>query len=194
MTAPQRKPLGTCRIWVLGLFTLALLTPGLHGQDQDRPNILFCLADDQSFPHASTYGEPVIKTPVFDRIAREGVLFTQAYCAAPSCTPSRSAILTGQAIWRLEQGGQLFGTLPVEHPVYTDLLSASGYHVGYMDKGWSPGNERAGGRTSNLAGARFKNFQDFVSQTPWDAWPYHGYNQWKILPEQATHVAAGGGQ
>ena len=78
----------------------------------DGPNILFCLADDQSYPHASAYGEPVIKTPVFDRVAREGVLFTQAYCAAPSCTPSRSAILTGQDIWRLGQGGQLFGTLP----------------------------------------------------------------------------------
>ncbi len=95
---------------------------------QERPNILFCLADDQSYPHASAYGEPVIKTLVFDRIASEGVLFTQAYCAAPSCTPSRSAILTGQDIWRVGQGGQLFGTLPVEHVIYTDQLTGSGYY------------------------------------------------------------------
>ena len=43
-----------------------------------RPNILLCLSDDQSWPHASAYGEPVIRTPVFDRIAREGAPFQQA--------------------------------------------------------------------------------------------------------------------
>ena len=63
-----------------------------------RPNILFCLADDQSYPHAGAYGDKVIKTPSFDRIAKEGVLFNHAYCAAPSCTHSRSGILTGQHI------------------------------------------------------------------------------------------------
>jgi len=152
----------------------------------DGPNILFCLADDQSYPHASAYGEPVIKTPVFDRIAREGVLFTHAYCAAPSCTPSRSAILTGQDIWRLGQGGQLFGTLPTEHPVYTDLLTESGYHVGYSDKGWAPGNIQAGGRTANPAGPSFKNFQEFFIKAPkgkpWCFWfgsrdPHRGYKK-----------------
>jgi hypothetical protein len=106
------------------------LLPAREVSPANMPNILFCISDDQSYPHASAYGEPVIKTPVFDRVAREGVLFTQAYCAAPSCTPSRSAILTGQDIWRLGEGGQLFGTLPAEHPVYTDLLARAGYHVG----------------------------------------------------------------
>jgi hypothetical protein len=81
------------------------LLPAQEVSPADRPNMLLCLSDDQSYPHASAYGEPVIKTPVFDRVAREGVLFTQAYCAAPSCTPSRSAILTGQDIWRLGEGG-----------------------------------------------------------------------------------------
>ena len=152
----------------------------------DRPNILFCLADDQSYPHASAYGEPVIKTPVFDRVAREGVLFTHAYCAAPSCTPSRSAILTGQDIWRLGEGGQLFGTLPAEHPVYTELLSRAGYHVGYMDKGWAPGNVKAGGRISDPTGLRSKSFQEFFSEAPegkpWCFWfgsrdPHRGYRK-----------------
>jgi arylsulfatase A-like enzyme len=77
------------------------------------------------------------------------VFFTHAYCASPSCTPSHSTILTGQDIWRLGQGGQLFGTLSAEHPVYPDLLTASSYHVGYMDKGWAPGKVEAGGRNSN---------------------------------------------
>ena len=151
-----------------------------------RPNILLCLADDQSYPHASAYGEPVIKTPVFDRIAREGVLFTHAYCAAPSCTPSRSAILTGQDIWRLGEGGQLFGTLPAGHPVYTELLCRAGYHVGYMGKGWAPGNVRAGGRASDPTGQLFKSFHEFISKAPagkpWCFWfgssdPHRGYQK-----------------
>lgn len=152
----------------------------------ERPNILFCLADDQSYPHASAYGEPVIQTPVFDRVAREGVLFTQAYCAAPSCTPSRSAILTGQDIWRLGQGGQLFGTLAAKHPVYTDLLSDSDYFVGYSDKGWAPGSVTAGGRRSNPAGQAYKSFQEFHADAPkdgpWCFWfgsrdPHRGYRK-----------------
>ena len=160
--------------------------PTAGAPNQKRPNILFCLSDDQSYPHASAYGEPVIQTPVFDRIAREGVLFTQAYCAAPSCTPSRSAILTGQDIWRLGQGGQLFGTLPAEHPVYTDLLAAAGYHVGYMDKGWAPGNPLAGGRTTHPSGKKFKSFEEFLKMAPkgdpWCFWfgsrdPHRGYRK-----------------
>lgn len=138
----------------------------LSAAADSRPNILFCLSDDQSWPHASAYGEPVIKTPVFDRVAREGALFTQAYCAAPSCTPSRSAILTGQDIWRLGEGGQLFGTLRASDPTYTDLLAASGYHVGYSQKGWAPGNIEAGGRTSNPAGPKFRDFSEFLGKAP----------------------------
>lgn len=77
-----------------------------------RPNILFCLADDWAWPHAGAYGDKVVKTPAFDRVAREGVLFTHAFSAAPSCTPSRAAMLTGQAPHRLEEGGNLHGFLP----------------------------------------------------------------------------------
>ena len=68
---------------------------------ESRPNILFCISDDQSWLHAGAMGDAVVKTPAFDRVAREGILFTHAFCDAPSCGPSRSAILTGQHIWRL---------------------------------------------------------------------------------------------
>ena len=91
------------------------------------------------------------------------MLFTQAYCASPS----RSAVLTGQDIWRLGEGGQLFGTLPVEHPVYTDLLAKAGYFVGYSDKGWAPGSVEKGGRKANPAGGKqFKRFEDFFKEAP----------------------------
>jgi len=87
-----------------------------------RPNILFCLADDWSWPHASIAGDKVVKTPTFDRVARQGVLFENAFVSSPSCTPSRGAILTGQWHWRLEEGGNLWSTLPAKFDVYPNLL------------------------------------------------------------------------
>jgi arylsulfatase A-like enzyme len=112
------------------------------------------------------YGDKVIKTPVFDRVAREGMLFTHAFSAAPSCTASRASILTGQAPHRLEQGANLHGFLPAKFPVYPELLEKSGYAVGFSGKGWGPGNFQAGGRTRNPAGRNFKNFADFLQAVP----------------------------
>ncbi|MHC4250339.1 MAG: sulfatase-like hydrolase/transferase [Planctomycetota bacterium] len=167
--------------------TAAIAAAGAAEAKQAPPNILFCLSDDQSWPHAGAYGDKVVKTPTFDRVARDGVLFNYAYCASPSCTPSRSAILTGQHIWQLGQGAQLFGTLPVEHPVYTNLLADSGYHVGCMAKGWAPGNATAGGHKHNPAGKKsYKSFKSFLDSArpgqPWCFWfgsrdPHRGYRR-----------------
>src|SRR6266851_915640 len=96
-----------------------------------RPNILFALADDWMWPLASIAGDRVVKTPTFDSLARRGVMFTNAYVTAPSCTPSRAAILTGQWHWRLEESANLLSTLSPKFPVYPDLLEEAGYHVGF---------------------------------------------------------------
>src|ERR1700736_3558674 len=73
------------------------LASGVAAAEQEsRPNILLAIADDWSWPHAGVYGDRVVKTPVFDKLAAEGVLFTRSFCVSPSCTPSRGAILTGQ--------------------------------------------------------------------------------------------------
>lgn len=127
-----------------------------------RPNIVFVLADDWSYPHASIYGDPVVHTPNFDRIARQGVLFNNAYCAAPSCTPSRAALLTGRYPHALKQGANLWGTLPVEYPNFTSLLEEAGYQVAFQEKGWAPGNYRPGGYTRNPAGKEIENFEHFI--------------------------------
>jgi uncharacterized sulfatase len=136
---------------------------------QRRPNILFCLADDWSWPHASIAGDKVVNTPTFDRIAREGVLFKNAFVSAPSCTPSRGAMVTGQWHWRLEEGGNLWGTLPAKFAVYPDLLEQAGYHVGMTRKGWGPGQFQPGGRKRNPAGPSYKDFQSFSAAKPKDA-------------------------
>ena len=133
---------------------------------EGRPNVFFAISDDQSWIHTGSAGDPVIKTPTIDRVAREGVRFTHAFCCSPSCTPSRSAILTGQDIWRLEEAGNLWSTLRKKFQVYPDLLEAAGYHVGHMRKGWGPGNYEAGGRTRNPAGPAAKNFAEFHRSVP----------------------------
>jgi N-sulfoglucosamine sulfohydrolase len=133
---------------------------------EPRPNILFCIADDWAYPHASAYGDKVVRTPAFDRVAREGMLFTHAFSAAPSCTPSRAALLTGRYPHQLEEGSVLWGFLPKKFAVYPDLLEKAGYEVGSMRKGWGPGDFRAGGFERNPAGPAFPNFTAFLKNVP----------------------------
>lgn len=154
---------------LLQFVTIALAATGAAAQapPPSRPNILFVIADDWSFPHAGVYGDRTVRTPSFDRIAREGTRFTHAFTAAPSCTPSRAALLTGQAVHRLEEGGNLHGYLPQRHVVYPDLLEQAGYVVGFTGKGWGPGRFEAGGRSRNPAGPSFKSFEEFLqARTP----------------------------
>src|SRR5699024_7332624 len=113
--------------------------------ENERPNIIIFLADDWSWPHASSYSQsdPVIKTTNFDRVAHDGVLFTHAFTAAPSCAPSRAAILSGQYPHRLEDAANLWSNFPRDIAVYTQILARNGYEVGFERKGWKPGNYQA---------------------------------------------------
>jgi arylsulfatase A-like enzyme len=132
----------------------------------DRPNILFAMADDWAWPHAGVYGDKVVKTPTFDRVAREGMLFSHAFSVTPSCTPSRAAVLTGQTSHRLEESGNLWSILPKKFDTYPDLLEAAGYHVGLMGKGWGPGTLEGSGRDRNPAGPTYKDFETFLKSVP----------------------------
>ena len=134
----------------------------------ERPNILFCIADDWGWPHAGAYGDPVVKTPAFDRIAKEGVLFENAFISSPSCTPSRNAILTGQFHWRLGWGANLHSMLDTKHQTYPHLLAEAGYFTGHWRKSWGPGKvnnwlDTPGGHP---AGQKFNSFDAFL-----EAWP-----------------------
>jgi arylsulfatase A-like enzyme len=112
---------------------------GCEKQPPEQPNILFAIADDWGWPHAGSYGDPVVETPAFDRVAREGILFNHAYVSAPSCTPSRNAILTGQYHWRLGPGANLWSTLDTVIPVFPLLLEDAGYKIGHYRKSYGPG-------------------------------------------------------
>ncbi|WP_442508626.1 sulfatase family protein [Novipirellula sp. SH528] len=137
----------------------SLMTCGAAESD-DRPNIVFCMADDWSWPHAGVLGDPVVKTPSFDRIALEGVLFENAFVSTPSCTPSRLSILTGQHHWRLKEGASLGGSLREEFDVYTELLQKSGYRIGRFGKGVWPSKHTFRNRDS--FGERYRSFAEFL--------------------------------
>ncbi|GAA4431216.1 sulfatase [Ravibacter arvi] len=124
-----------------------------------RPNILFAIADDQSFPHASAYGSKTFLTPAFDNVAARGVLFNNAFVAAPQCSPSRAALLTGRNIWHLEEAGTHSSYFPKKFPVFTDALEKSGYFIGYTGKPWGPGNFEEAGWHRNPVGPAYNTHQ-----------------------------------
>ena len=113
----------------------------------DRPNILFFFADDWG-RYANCYAaldtrpsiNPLLMTPNIDRMAREGVLFRNAFVTAPSCTPCRSSLLSGQYFFRTHRGAILQGAeWDANIPSYPLLLRDAGYHIGKSYKVWSPG-------------------------------------------------------
>lgn len=134
-----------------------------------RPNIVLLMADDWGWAGAQCLDPSKARMPNFARFRREGVNFTNAFAAAPSCTASRGAVLSGQWPWRLREGANLQGSLPRDIPLYTEILANAGYHVGSMRKGWAPGSLEAAGRTQNPAGRAYASFDAFLSERPKDA-------------------------
>ncbi len=102
------------------------------------PNILFAISDDQSYFHTSFAGSAFVKTPGFDRIAKEGIYFTNCYAGSPGCAPSRSALITGRHHWQNEQSGQHASSWLKKHVPFIDELKASGYQIGRTGKGVGP--------------------------------------------------------
>jgi arylsulfatase A-like enzyme len=139
----------------------------------ERPNILFFFADDWG-RFARIYAEHgnlagtngLLRTPNLDRLAKEGVLFRNAHVNAPSCTPCRSSLLSGQHFWRTGRGAILQGAVWDETiPTYPLLLRDAGYHLGKSYKVWSPGSPGDapyGGQKHAFekAGRAFNNFSE----------------------------------
>ncbi|MEQ9406433.1 MAG: sulfatase [Fuerstiella sp.] len=166
----------TTRLLFLLVTFVSLTAQSVCGARSARPNILFAFADDWG-RYASAYaaieaGGPgdIVQTPNFDRVAKEGVLFTNAFVNAPSCTPCRSSLLSGQYFWRTGRGAILQGAIWDDSiPSYPLILEKAGYHIGFTWKVWSPGTPAnapygAGRNAYARQGSRFNGFSQFVSR------------------------------
>jgi arylsulfatase A-like enzyme len=146
-------------------------------EDSQRPNVVFAFADDWG-RYASVYARvdgagginDVVRTPNFDRIAERGVLFRHAFVNAPSCTPCRSSLLSGQYFWRTGRGAILQGAVwDPQIPSFPLLLRDSGYAIGKSFKVWSPGtpvDAPIGGQqyAYQQAGNRFNQFSQHATR------------------------------
>ena len=159
------------------LVALSLLAINAQAADAPRLNILFVFADDWG-RYASCYkgldGRPtindVIKTPNVDRVAREGVLFRNAFVNAPSCTPCRSSLLSGRYFFQTGRAAILQGAVWDEKiPTFPLLLRDAGYHIGKSFKVWSPGTPADAGfggqqYAHQRAGNACNNFSEEVTK------------------------------
>ncbi|GAB2856515.1 sulfatase-like hydrolase/transferase [Actinocorallia aurea] len=127
-----------------------------------KPNILVIVADDLGAADLSCYGAPHIKTPNLDRLAAEGVRFTQAYSGSATCSPTRFSLYTGRYPGRLEGGlaepiaDESVG-LPPEHPTLASLLRDAGYSTALIGK-WHAGHLPEYGPTKSGWEEFFGNF------------------------------------
>lgn len=127
------------------------------------PNIFIAISDDVSFPHAGAYGSRMVHTPAFDRTAASGALFRNAFCAAPGCSPSRAALLTGRHIWMIEEAGTHASYFQTKYRTFPEVLGDAGYFCGSTGKAWGPGNFKKNGRTENPAGRTYGGRGGYVA-------------------------------
>lgn len=164
----------TIRILAFAFTSLAVAA----AEPAKRPNILFLFADDLG-RYASAYADPespsvndIIKTPVFDRIAHEGALFTNAFVSSPSCTPCRGSVYTGRHFFRNGSASQLHfpwaggAPDPIDQVVGLPMTMAKGgYHWGWTYKEHIPGR-LFGGQKNHYGkhGSKMNGYSHIVSK------------------------------
>ena len=123
---------------ILGSVFVFFTFIGCRNTADAPPNILICIADDASHPHAGRNCS-WIQTPAFDRIAEEGIYYSNAFTPNAKCAPSRACLLTGRNPWQLRAAANMWCYFPSEFKTFMEALEENGYHVGYTGKGWGPG-------------------------------------------------------
>jgi hypothetical protein len=134
----------------LGMITLAVLCCStLANELKRKPNILFIFSDDLSYRDLSCYGQEQFRTPNLDKLAMNGIRFTQAYSGASECAPSRASLMTGMHMGhcRIRANNSVRGQdhLLSEDVTVAEVLKGAGYTTGFIGK-WGiglPGTEGA---------------------------------------------------
>ncbi len=112
--------------------------PSLADAKRPRPNIVLIIADDMGWDDSGAYGHPTIQTPNIDRLAAEGMRFTNAFLTSSSCSPSRASIITGRYPHNTD-AEQLHWPLPAEQQTFVELLKRAGYWTAAVGK-WHLGD------------------------------------------------------
>jgi arylsulfatase A-like enzyme len=154
-------------LWVMAVFALALTGRTAAAQ---KPNILFVLSDDHSYPYLGCYGEPAIKTPNLDRLAAEGIKFHRLFTTAPQCVPSRASIMTGRSpvACRISR---FSSPLPRDEVTFPEILrKEGGYFVGVLGRsyhldGSGRGPEVSGRVFDEMSLRTFHERFDYVSSS-----------------------------
>ena len=103
---------------------------------------------------------PWVVTPAFDRVAANGLLFTNAYTPNAKCSPSRACLLTARNSWQLGEGANHWNNFPAEFKTYHEALEEFGYYTGHTGKGWGPGNPgKIDGKKRELLGKVWNNIE-----------------------------------
>lgn len=155
----QKVDIGFLQFIIPALFGGLVLFSSCKKMEKRKPNILFAIMDDASYPHMGAYGTEWVQTPAFDYVAKEGLLFMNAYTPNAKCAPSRATILTGRNSWQLEEAANHSPDFPSKFITFMEQLIASGYYGGFTAKGWAPGNPGiVNGKTRELTGKAFNNY------------------------------------
>ena len=158
------KSLTTAVICALGGGLIINACQSKEKKELKRPNILIAISDDQSFAHTSFAGCKFVNTPAFDRVARNGIYFSNCYAGSPGSAPSRSSLVTGRYHWQNESCGQHASSWLKKYVPFADVLKANGYHTGFTGKGVGPHqyarNETDSlWRKENAAGAAYNSIK-----------------------------------
>lgn len=144
--------------------------------NRDRPNILWYCTDQQRFDTIGALGNPVVQTPVLDKLVESGVAFTHAYCQSPICTPSRASFMSGMYPSRVHNTRNGNANYPGGAPLISRQIADQGYDCGMIGKFHL---QSSGKRTEPRIpqdGYRYWKF----SHAPRDDWPRgeHDYADW----------------
>jgi arylsulfatase A len=173
--------------YILILLAAMLLgmVPATTFAQNDKPNVIFIIADDLGYADLGCYGQEKIKTPNIDRLASEGIRFTQHYSGSPVCAPSRSTLMTGQHTgrtpiranprharnWNQKERGDF--PLPADVVTWPKMFQRAGYSTGVIGK-WGLGRP---GTTGGPEKQGFDYFFGYADHTP--AHEYYPDSMWR---------------
>lgn len=153
-------------LWVfVFLGSICACTLGLKEPTPKRPNVLIILTDQQTNDCISWLGNPNLKTPAMDNLARTGIYFTQSYCTSPVCAPSRSSLITGRMP---HETGVVWNSTNIspDYPSLAHIFSEAGYNTAWVGKWHLPESYPVKKQMDSVEGFRLVKFQTL--QESWE--------------------------